>query len=111
MISMKRLLLLLAISISSCATIHEAEEHLGPENLINEPNIAVQLDSTQASRIKSAIQSSPTTLLSNNMMYRGGKWSLCITADEADSLGVTKHLYHSFKMKIQALNSDLESDE
>lgn len=101
---MNKYLLFLPLLLSSCATIQEAEEQQPIKSMARIPAITNQLDSAQMSKIKSAIQSSSNTILSNNLVYHSGEWSLSLSESEADSLGVSKDLYSSYVKTVNGLN-------
>lgn len=99
---MKKSIILLFL-LASCATIQEAEE-VQSSYITKAPAIAGQLDSVQTSRVRSIIQSSPSTILSNSIVCRSGEWSIDLSVSEADSLGVSKELYKEYEKKVQELN-------
>ena len=43
-------------------------------------------------------------LLANSMVYKDGKWSMALTMEEADSLGVPPSLYNQYQKQIEELN-------
>ena len=90
----------------SCATIQEAEEQQAVRAVPKNPSVVSQLDSAGTSRIKSAIQSTPSSILSNSIEYRSGVWSIGISQTEADSLKISKELYDKYVSIVEELNSD-----
>lgn len=70
----------------------------------DKPEVSAITDSLKLRQVKSAIQSSPAALLANSMVYKDGKWSMALTMEEADSLGVPQSLYNQYKKQIEKLN-------
>lgn len=91
------------IAFCSCASIKEVDnQQLRP--VLQTPTISGIVDSVAVEKIKSAIQSSPAALLANSMVCKDGKWSMALTMEEADSLGVPQSLYNQYKKQIEELN-------
>lgn len=99
----KALSFLFAIIVCSCANIKEAEILLN-NRVQDKPEVSAITDSLKLRQVKSAIQSSPAALLANSMVYKDGKWSMALTMEEADSLGVPQSLYNQYKKQIEKLN-------
>ena len=95
--------ILCILIVCSCASIKEVDnQQLRP--VLQTPTISGIVDSVAVEKIKSAIQSSPAALLANSMVYKDGKWSMALTMEEADSLGVPQSLYNQYKKQIEELN-------
>ena len=97
------LTILYILAVCSCASIKEADIQQ-PRATLLKPTLSVISDSVAIKKVKSAIQSSPAALLANSMVYKDGKWSLALTMEEADSLGVPPSLYNQYQKQIEELN-------
>lgn len=97
------LTILYILAVCSCASIKETEIQPSRPVLLK-PALSAITDSVAIKKVKSAIQSSPAALLANSMVYKDGKWSMALTKEEADSLGVPQSLYNQYKKQIEKLN-------
>lgn len=95
--------LLCVIVTCSCANIKEVGI-MKANNVHDKPIVSAIADSLRLRQVKSAIQSSPAALLANSMEYNDGKWSMALTKEDADSLGVPRSLYEQYLLKIEELN-------
>lgn len=107
----KPLVSIIVVLLGSCSTILEVEEQQNNERIVKEPSVVSQLDSVSFIRVKSTIQASSSALLANSMVYRDGSWSLDITVEEADSLGVSKRLYVNYLSIIKELKYPNNSEK
>ena len=98
-----RLYLFVGLAVISCASIKEADLQTAEKSL-PEPSLISISDSVRIRQIKSAIQSSPEALLSNSIAYEDGLWSLSLSREGADSLGVPENLYQHYLEKLESLN-------
>ena len=70
-----------------------------------EPRFAEVADSTQIDKVKSTIQADKETILANSVVFNEGKYSLSLSIEEAEALGLDSKLYRRYQDMVEELNS------
>ena len=94
----------LALLIQGCSMINEQGVETIPRASI-EPKFAEVVDSTQIVIVKSAIQADKETILANAVEFFAGKYSLSLSLEEAEALGIDSKLYKRYQVMVEELNS------
>ena len=97
-------LIFFAVLLCGCSMIIEQ----GVENIPRasiEPKFAEVVDSTQIVIVKSAIQADKETILANAVEFYAGKYSLSLSLEEAEALGIDSKLFKRYQDMVENLNS------
>lgn len=91
--------------VSSCAIIQESAIE-DKERIIKEPVVRELLDTSSIHTIRSRIQSDKEAVLAGSLTLKDGVYSLSISEEIADSLGINATLYEKYRGMVELLNRE-----
>lgn len=100
---MSSIFILTVIAVYSCA-IQEKAMDISESPLRESPVMVVTIDSLQAIRLNSVIQSSAEAVLVNLTIRDGNVFKLAISEEQAKELGIPLMLYKDYISQLNEIN-------